>query len=434
MPPKTPPRRSRARRQSQLEPSPHANLIGCGVLVLSVLFLVILWMTQEVLESVEIKTHDLRLMSQKILKHLKVQLPESLTRRRHPTFPSNGKASKYAPPSDLSHPPDKYIVFDHVLEGQGMGNVISGLLSAHLLGLEFNRIVCTDYPSFFLAFEPVHPWILQKCPTVLQDGQYRRMGHLKRIRMITYENAPNECSLQSTLRSNVTIVHMRGNTYPRWPLIPDELFFAYYQPKPALLQILPYDWHHPPKIVVHLREPDGFTDVRRGVDPDSLKALGELLKSNGNDTYLVTNRVEWYDYFERNYNWRHPEWNTVVHSAGEHSWGVRQQRDGGGGLSDGGLSTPPPINRTMQDLQMWADWYTLLTAELVYHTHSDFSVSAIHWRNLDSRSIQGMGDDGKLLLVNESWRVDGETEPLVDRTPTGKGTAMLRLCGYNGQE
>jgi hypothetical protein len=70
----------------------------------------------------------------------------------------------------------------------------------------------------------------------------------------------------------------------------------------------------------------------------------------------------------------------------------------------------------------------MLTAEKVYHTHSDFSISAIHWMNLDSLSLQGM-ENGHLKVVNESWRVDGETIPLVDRTTDGLGTSRLRLCG-----
>jgi hypothetical protein len=47
--------------------------------------------------------------------------------------------------------------------------------------------------------------------------------------------------------------------------------------------------------------------------------------------------------------------------------------------------------------------------------------------NLDSLSLQGV-ENGRLKLVNESWRVDGETAPLVDRTLDGKGTSNLRMC------
>jgi len=64
---------------------------------------------------------------------------------------------------------------------------------------------------------------------------------------------------------------------------------------------------------------------------------------------------------------------------------------------------------------MWADWYTILTAKMVYHTHSDFSISAIHWQNIESKTIDGYDRFGHYLkLVDESWRQDGETACLVN--------------------
>lgn len=163
-----------------------------------------------------------------------------------------------------------------------------------------------------------------------------------------------------------------------------------------------------------MRKPDGGGDPRKGLDGESLNSLGKALPS---DTYLVTNRVAWYDYFESNFRWRHPGWQSVQHSAiQELTWGRRKNQK---------LQANKTSNQT---LQMWADWYVMLTAEKVYHTHSDFSISAIHWMNLDSLSLQGM-ENGHLKVVNESWRVDGETIPLVDRTTDGLGTSRLRLCG-----
>jgi hypothetical protein len=165
--------------------------------------------------------------------------------------------------------------------------------------------------------------------------------------------------------------------------------------------------------VVHLREPDGPSDYREGLDEESLKVLGETLPA---ETYLVTNRVAWYDYFESNFRWRHPGWNSVRHSALQYlSWGRRSDQE-------------QPGNKTASpSLQMWADWYVLVTAEKVYHTRSDFSISAIHWMNIDSLSLQGV-ENGHLKVANESWRVDGETAPLVDRTIDGDGTSKLRMC------
>jgi hypothetical protein len=143
---------------------------------------------------------------------------------------------------------------------------------------------------------------------------------------------------------------------------------------------------------------------------------------------LVTNRVEWYDKFERKYGWSHPEWNEVIHSAFiKKSWGVR-----GAGTSKSNV-VQTVEDRETQNLQMWCDWYTILTAKFVYHTHSDFSISAIHWQNLDSREIMGLNvTTGELELEEESWRITGETKRLVDRTVDGEGTSNLREC--NGKD
>ena len=75
------------------------------------------------------------------------------------------------------------------------------------------------------------------------------------------------------------------------------------------------------------------------------------------------------------------------------------------------------------------DWYTMVTAELVVHTHSDFSISAIHWQDLKSKSIgQFNPDTGELKLKEESWRVDGETARIVDRRLGAPDTSELRMC------
>jgi hypothetical protein len=65
---------------------------------------------------------------------------------------------------------------------------------------------------------------------------------------------------------------------------------------------------------------------------------------------------------------------------------------------------------------MWSDWFTILRAKQVYHTHSDFSLSAIHWNEIASKTIQGIDNiTGKLILTDESWRIDTSMPRLVDR-------------------
>jgi hypothetical protein len=85
---------------------------------------------------------------------------------------------------------------------------------------------------------------------------------------------------------------------------------------------------------------------------------------------------------------------------------------------------------TTQSLQKWSDWYTILHAQTLYHTHSDFSISALHWmNNPNTKVIEGYDKAKKeLILEEESWRQTGETARLIDRTIGGPGTSELRLC------
>ena len=320
---------------------------------------------------------------------------------------------------------NKYLIFVGYLPGQGTGNIISGLLSAHLLGEEFNRVVCVqDYPTFTDLFDLADPVTMAKCPSIVSQAKFPPPKDRDHIRLINYGSPPDECTLQEKLNSDTPILFLTGNTYPRWPTVPDNYFFKYYKAKPKLLEALPYDPQSPPTTVVHLREPDNRgSDPRKGLDEVSLKILGDSLP-RGADTYLVTNNVAYYERFDLCCQWSHPHWNTVVHSALSLEWGPNQLRK-----PKKLTATEDEEIKARQNLQMWADWYTLLTAKTVYHTHSDFSVSAIHWTNkVNSHSLQGTKNGRTLITVRESWWVDGETTPLVDRTRTAPGTAQLRLC------
>lgn len=168
-------------------------------------------------------------------------------------------------------------------------------------------------------------------------------------------------------------------------------------------------------------QPDSASDHRKGLDDATFRALGEALPL---DTYLITNQVQWFDQFEEKYHWRHPDWESVKHSAFIHrkAWDVRKRTKEKKEIHARDAST-------LQILQLWADWHTLLTADSIFHTHSDFSVSAIHWQGIASKSIEGYDKKtGKLKLVDESWRVDPETPPLVDRRLHGEGTSEMRAC------
>jgi hypothetical protein len=425
---------STKRRRRSSEPNLKAKVTGILLLVASTLYLYFLWRTQSFLDTLEeggrfridallLRKHAaIEAASRGDLISIQTDAPRLASEKASQPLQNKPSMQKSIPnqqpaPQEPSVE-DRYIVFIPIKGGQGTGNIIAGLLAAHLLALEFNRTVCVSplYKTFLGAFEPVNPEAIEKCPLLLVGNLPTRTSD-NFLSLINFHRAPNECLLKETLASDVSVLYLESNTYPRWPAIPYNLFFTNYRAKPELLKALPY--RESPTMVVHLREPDGANDARKGLDDDSLKALGKMLPR---DTYLVTNRVEWYDMFEKEYGWSHPEWDEVMHSAFQKSWGVR-------GSKERESHIVHTFDSKKQNLQMWCDWYTMLTAKFIYHTHSDFSISAIHWQNIDSRTIMGLNaTTGELELEEESWRITGETERLVDRKAGGKGTSDLRLC------
>jgi hypothetical protein len=203
--------------------------------------------------------------------------------------------------------------------------------------------------------------------------------------------------MQTALSSNETIVWFTGNTYPRWRSVPDCFFSSFYEPTKALIAILP--WQEAPALVVHLRHGDHVGDVRKGLDFETLTYLGEELPR---ETFLVTNWLAWYDFFEK-YGWHHPNWISIKHSAMRGiTWADRVQRAN--------------VTEEERNLQLWSDWYTILSAKYVVHTHSDFSLSAIHWMNVRSHTVDGIDEGGHLVLLEEPWRRQGTQKPFSLRT------------------
>lgn len=302
--------------------------------------------------------------------------------------------------NDTHKPSRKFILFKPIPAGQGTGQAMNGLLASHLMGDEFNRIVCMTptYKPFYDAFEPIDPLIQRYCPFLKLEQRP------KLISLINYNADPDECHLKSELASDKEIIYIVGNTYPKWPRVPDEYFFRFYKPTPQLLQTFPWkDEEEPPNVVVHLRKADReFHDKRLGLDSKTLQALGKALPPK---TFLVTNNVVWFDYFRERFNWTHPNWRAVRHSAFmRFMWQPGVKLD------------PKDRSVRVQDLQMFSDWYTIACAKQVWHTHSDFSLSAIHWMNVDSKTIMGMEGE-ELKLIEEPWRREGDQPRLIDRGP-----------------
>jgi hypothetical protein len=318
---------------------------------------------------------------------------------------------------DESH---RFIIFRRPM-GQGVGNIMSGLLAVHLLGREFNRTVCVhpNFKIFHAAFRPIHADTVEACPRLFECEKplLGNAGPDGFVRLLNFAFAPNECELQTVLASpKQRMVWIEANTYPRWSATPDGFFLQQYEAKPALADSLP--WQSPPVNVVHLRAPDGTSDPRKGLDDRTLAALGRTLPK---DTYLVTNKVVWYNQFARDFGWSHPPWEGITHSALALSWGDREGHNIPRVVVDRG-------DLAVHDLQLFADWYTLLLATSVWHTHSDFSVSAVHWMNTaKSYEIDFCDLQGRLNLKEEEWRQQEIAVPLVQRKDDSRLPERQRL-------
>ncbi len=222
-----------------------------------------------------------------------------------PTQIYQANFSKFPPPPPIH---SQFLIYKGFMKGQGTGNHMNGLLATHLLALEFNRTVCVspDYKEFHLAFRSRQPALQEACDPIIKE--YNDNVNL-RIMLNNFGKPPNECRLQQQLADRKQPVWViLANTYPRWPEVPPNFFFQYYEPTPALLAWLPYP--QSPHTVVHLRTPDKHgADDRAGLDNATFAMLYQTLPS---DTFLVTNNVAWYDHFP---TWQHPAWTIVQHTA-----------------------------------------------------------------------------------------------------------------------
>ena len=149
--------------------------------------------------------------------------------------------------------------------------------------MEFNRTVCMDYTDFLAVFDVVDAITAAKGGSLHQERTPKTMDNT--IHLINFSGPPDECKKKKKLGGETKVLYLKGNSYPRWPPLPDNFFFQFYRAKKTLEDALPYQ--QAPKTVVHLRAPDNPNrDFRAGLDDTSLEALGKLLPG---DTYLVTN-------------------------------------------------------------------------------------------------------------------------------------------------
>ncbi|CAB9507480.1 expressed unknown protein [Seminavis robusta] len=351
------------------------------------------------------------------------ELPLPVQSKKKPKTPSQKNADN-----------PRFLVFlGDQLEGQGAGNLMNGLLAAHLLGDEFGRIVCVthQYTGFHQAWKAIHPVAVRMCSTIMMDNY----NQYPQLFLLNFHKTPvNECYVQQLLASDKEpIIALQGNTYPRWAHVPPKYFLQFYQPKRIMLDVLPYNPDRPPRTVIHLRKEDAQGDVRYGLDDTTLKTLAKLcaLQFPEDKPYLITNHVPWFDELEERYGWRHPDWQMVTHSASQQqqNWGSRHTKRGNDvdlkqEANDrklyGAHETP---QAQLENLQLWADWYTLLHAKRVFHTVSDFSTSAVHWMGTTAKKDDGTiesyileGLPGHVQLNPEYFRREDPAIPLVERT------------------
>jgi hypothetical protein len=322
-------------------------------------------------------------------------------------------------PISSSSSSSRFLIFRPPLEAaQGVGNLMNGLLAAHLLGKEFGRIVCVskDWQAFYSAFESVIP----ECrDTTLSP----RRTSQNTIWLLNFAKNPiNECDLQQRLQgSEEPVIYFVANTYPgEWPsnyinsINTTTSMEDFYHLKEDLINILP--WSEAPSTVVHLRQADNEqNDHRAGLDSATLAALGATLPSGG-EIFLVTNQVDFYGYFETNFGWSHPPWTGIRHSAiSTVQWtaGVKQEQHPSAPRK---VDTTTTTNYRDQRLQLWADWWTIYKARTVYHTHSDFSASASRWSrhcgrtaNSSSYEIGGL-DEWAVLIFKQDHGSNNNTQ------------------------
>jgi len=338
-------------------------------------------------------------------------------------------------------------LFPSRLTGQGIGNILSGLLAAHLLAEEFGRTVChaeeatheseaelpgSPYRAFRLAFDWRDPSHRQNCDRFLRLVQQPSSagGAVSSPRHSYQYSAPNqnntivynnydpttseqsECVLQELLsnKQDAPVVYYQGNSYPRWPqtdaragATKRDYFRDDFVPTNALRKILFWTKRDsnrnsendgtllsstPPATIVHLRHPDGVRDARHGLDNQTFALLrdAKLVPEGEKDLRigLVTNHLRWHERFP---DWSVPNYwsdsDTIRHSA--------LDRIAWDGTSSNNRQSDQYRDRDAESLKMLGDWYALLTSETLYHTHSDFSRSASRWnQRIQSWTLRGV--------------------------------------------
>ena len=275
----------------------------------------------------------------------------------------------------------KFLIFENKGRGQGIGNIMNGLISCLLLAQKYDRIVCvSSWDSFNDALQSVHK---DECAEILKTTSNY---HRESVQCWNFGVECEKSCWQSAGRCDIVlgsaaqVVWFDGNEYPEpiFPALRDGFFSALYTPTSALQQMLVWATVIPPKTVVHLREGDDASDVREGLDATTLNALYQHLPS---DTFIITNSLRIHQHYTNT------TWDTYEHDT-------RQRHTA--------LS-----NDISTSMLAWRDWYTIFLAESVYHTQSAFSESALRCSGSKSKRITGRFDPGgNMVMEDETWHLN----------------------------
>uniref|UniRef100_A0A0G4HVX5 Uncharacterized protein n=1 Tax=Chromera velia CCMP2878 TaxID=1169474 RepID=A0A0G4HVX5_9ALVE len=236
---------------------------------------------------------------------------------------------------------DRFIVFFGPSRGQGIGNMMFGLLRAHILARRFGRRVCVEWEDFEVAWDYDDEGCADLKPKIsLHVWNFGRRNSDEEVEMLLKSPLKSVYMTGNELQDNVRLT---GLTW----------FFDFYSPKPALEALFPEVW---PPFVAHIRRGDGGRDIRGVFEYpyDPFPALRRCLKG-----YVVLSDT------------------TTVYK----------------GLGDSVLSPKKAIPHTIdskltdaQKVQTWFEWTLIAKAKKVLRTHSGFSESAI--RVSDAQSFQ----------------------------------------------
>lgn len=237
----------------------------------------------------------------------------------------------------------KTLTYKNGGRGQGVGNIMNGLIVAALLSEQANRKLCVYWPAFETVFKTRN-----SCPCP-------RTSNTTYTHFWNFGNTHSKDHVFDVLFSDVEHVEMTGNDYPgyKWPSVPVTLFQNLFSSKISVPVV---------QLLVHIRVGDNLADQR--IRHENILKVRQLYPN----ATLITNDDRLYD----TTGWARPNYRR---------------------------STKFHTTASIFDRTLWHDWYSIYLAKFVIHTASSFSESALRLSCAPSKRIS----DGSSLLIDETW-------------------------------